>query len=138
MDTSKMKKEKLTLADAMKYPNAGIKDNFAGVPVIYDNIQTFLFEQLFANQFQVTADSNIDYCQLVLRSIDELTDMEKKYIADNFLSISQYWFDSEWDLESLLNACFSDKIKDLIDYLRSINIDIDGYIENGKAVKNEN
>ena len=77
-------------------------------------------------------------CKLILRDISELTDEERKHILNNF--IFDLYIDTVgiseivWDNFNDLLACCEHR-KESMDYLRSINIDIDGFLQSGKAVK---
>ena len=141
-----MTDNKLTLADCLKYPNAkildytGSKDN----PNDYRNIYDYIYKQGQLdgmNLEEITEDIFNDYyicnCKLILRDISELTDEEKKHILNNFIFdlFKDAIGESNWNSFDELFAICENKMG-LIDYLRSINIDIDDYLLSGKAVKN--
>ena len=125
--------DKLTLSDCFKYPNAKIiKYDIlnSGRTVIYDNIIRLI--ENYESGYHIIVHN----CKLILREITDLTDEEKKYINDNF---SYELFrdalgESNWNSFNELFAVCENKMG-LIDYLRSINIDIDGFLKSGKAVK---
>ena len=140
-----MTDNKLTLADCLKYPNAkildytGSKDN----PNDYRNIYDYIYKQGQLdgmNLEEITEDIFNDYyicnCKLILRDISELTDEEKKHILNNFIFdlFKDAIGESNWNSFDELFAICENKMG-LIDYLRSINIDIDGFLKSGKAVK---
>ena len=128
MDTFKMKKEELTLADAMKYPKAGmvILKGFDAVTKCRSVIH-YLESDWYKNNILL-----ISNCQLILRSIDQITEKEK----EEFFKIANNKSDGSHFMISNFQFFKSDIL--LTNYLRLIGIDIDGFIENGKAVKNEN
>jgi len=121
--------EKLTLPDAMKYPNAEIQ---YAENIKCSNIVDYFYQRYYNKDF----DYIIDDCQLILRSIDDLTEKEKKVIAKISLEVSEVFFQFvRYEMCCMEDYLITIKDKKCIDYLRSINIDIDGFIENGKAVK---
>ena len=147
--------DKLTLQDCFKYPKAKIKRIYdAEVTGTYKNIrlyQTFLYMvkdtiKLYPNIKQIRSSTELDFeamcnisnCKLILRDISELTDEERKHILNNF--IFDLYIDTVgiseivWNNFDDLLACCEHR-KESIDYLRSINIDIDGFLKSGKAVK---
>jgi len=129
-----MKPKELTLPDAMKYPNAEIRELYPMTDYFYKNICELINDRIKNENFFV--DCELVDCQLILRSIDDLTDKEKKYIANKFLFQGKSLkVVGNITLEHLIVCCQTDMIKDLIDYLRSIGIDVDGFLLNGKAVK---
>ncbi len=116
------KMEKLTLQDCFKYPNARIEritEKSVG-DVFYDNVFELIYRQ---GDFDSRTNTNTlkgifeDYTlceyQLILRPIESLTDEEKKIY------------------DKLDKKIYK---KDIIDYCRSINIDIDDLQEKGVAV----
>ena len=142
-----MTDNKLTLQDCCKYPNAkildytGSKDNPNDYKNIYDYVHTLgSFDS--RNLEDTTEDIFNDYyvcnCKLILRELGELTDEERKHILNNFIfelyigtvGISEI----VWNNFDDILACCENR-KESIDYLRSINIDIDGFLQSGKAVK---
>ncbi len=116
--------EKLTLADCFKYPNAHIKSKRKH---FFLNVLDYLEWNL-----QSIETKNL---QLTLRSIDQLTDAERKCIDNICGKLS--WENWQRSFEGIYTILSNKKTLELFDYLRSINIDIDGFIESGKAVKNE-
>jgi len=116
--------EKLTLADAMKYPGAVITEK--NTDYTWRGILRFLADT-------INIGYDISSCRLVLRSIDQLTDAEKKCIDNICGKLS--WENWQRSFEGIYTILSNKKILELFDYLRSRNIDIDGFIENGKAVK---
>ncbi len=134
-----MEKEKLTLADAMKYPNAEILE-VQQLEGTYFNAKKYKdiaeFCEKNSNDIRGFRYNEIikTHC-LILRSINELTEEEKEYIADNFLITKHFWDTRDRTFQNIINHCKTFKITNLIDHLRSIRIDIDGYLLNGKAVK---
>ena len=125
MDTFKMKKEELTLADAMKYPKSLIVREYPNKSTInYNNIFSFIWN---VGQSSVVYISD---CRLVLRSLDQLTEEEILEIGKIIVNDNREFL----DLDTILIQMKQVRIAD---YLRSRNIDIDGFLLNGKAVKNE-
>jgi len=105
--------DKLTLSDCFKYPNASLINKLG---LKCENLTEFI---------SATDGQDLDFTlqddgfKLILRDISELTGKEKNYIGKTM---------------GLLSIISKDRIE-LIDYLRSINIDIDRFLECGKAVK---
>ena len=125
-------REKLTLADAMKYPNAGIKNDSREYP----NLVSFIDSNIKVDLSTPLVNAWLDGYQLVLRSIDQLTGDEKEDISKFIIDEDDnFWWRWDGTFSQILEICPLENITVLIDYLRSRNIDIDGYIENGKAVK---
>jgi len=126
MDTSKMKTKELTLPDAMKYPKSLIVREYPNKSTInYNNIFSFIWN---VGQSSVVYISD---CRLVLRSLDQLTEEEILEIGKIIVNDNREFL----DLDTILVQMKQVRIAD---YLRSRNIDIDGFLLNGKAVKNEN
>ena len=126
MDTSKMKTKELTLPDAMKYPKSLIVREYPNKSTInYNNIFSFIWN---VGQSSVVYISD---CRLVLRSLDQLTEDEILEIGKIIVNDNREFL----DLDTILVQMKQVRIAD---YLRSRNIDIDGFLLNGKAVKNEN
>lgn len=137
---------KLTLQDFCKYNKAKVKNgkdiNEIERIDFYDNMfKTEFGDWIFAKN-----------CKLILRDITQLTDEEKEHIAETYLNDS---FDNshipktngksvasiqniQEQITLILEICSFEQIVEFIDYLRSINIDIDGFLESGKAVKEDN
>jgi len=125
MDTSKMKTKELTLPDAMKYPKSLIVREYPNKSTInYNNIFSFIWN---VGQSSVVYISD---CRLVLRSLDQLTEEEILEIGKIIVNDNREFL----DLDTILVQMKQVRIAD---YLRSRNIDIDGFLLNGKAVKNE-
>jgi hypothetical protein len=113
-----MKTEKLTLQDCFKYPKAKIKDG----SIIWDNLTNFIMEESELHH-------DLDW-KLILRPKSSLTDEENKKLVmllgdidgngNETLSIPA------WDI-------YRDDIITM-DYMRSINIDIDGLKERGLCI----
>ena len=123
MDTSKMKKEELTLPDAMKYPKSLIVREYPNKSTInYNNIFSFIWN---VGQSSVVYISD---CRLVLRSLDQLTE-------DEILEIGKIIVNDNREFLDLDTILIQMKQVRIADYLRSRNIDIDGFLINGKAVK---
>ena len=81
---------------------------------------------------------SLDNYQLELRTIGQLTDDEKKYIAKNFLLVDWGVLEGRTNQITLIHImswCEFEKLKDLLDYFREIGVDIDGMFVSGKAVK---
>jgi len=115
-------REKLTLQDCYKYPNAKIKGKEC-----FGSIESFSIKSTIE---WYRGDKNLDISEykVVLRSIDKLKEEEK----DTIDNITMY--DKEL-LELGTIVDYRHYSIAVMDYLRSINIDIDGFIDNGKAVK---
>jgi len=122
-----METEKLTLSDCFKYPKAKVQ--CYGEKILYDvyfiDVRN---EKLWLRNrpFEIGSDRDdisIEDCKLQLRPLSSLTD-EENCLCQSLQVIHQnengevYYYDS----------------KDSTDYLRSINIDIDGLQEKGVAV----
>jgi len=123
MDTSKMKTKELTLPDAMKYPKSLIVREYPNKSTInYNNIFSFIWN---VGQSSVVYISD---CRLVLRSLDQLTE-------DEILEIGKIIVNDNREFLDLDTILIQMKQVRIADYLRSRNIDIDGFLINGKAVK---
>jgi len=121
-----MKTKELTLPDAMKYPKSLIVREYPNKSTInYNNIFSFIWN---VGQSSVVYISD---CRLVLRSLDQLTEEEILEIGKIIVNDNREFL----DLDTILVQMKQVRIAD---YLRSRNIDIDGFLLNGKAVKNEN
>lgn len=110
---------KLTLEDCFKYYKATI---------IYEQEKFFGIGDFFRCS---NPTLNISDCKLILRTIEQLTDEEKR-ICDSFnknASLTKILFVGK----SLL----TDTSRDLADNLRKIGIDIDGMFKSGKAAKDD-
>jgi len=123
--------EKLTLKDCFKYPNARIReileDGISEDCIIHhDNLLDMLREVDEALWGELSS------CKLILRPIESLTDDEKKkyesFKNPIYLMIENASKDVIDYERVLMDTAES------IDYLRSINIDIDNLKEKGVAV----
>lgn len=124
-----MEKVKLTIRDAMLYPNAkaryeGNDWNITKLEIEKD----LLFLSININK-EIWAKCSD--CKLILRPLSDLTEGEMRELdCISYSSFEKYDLEVrdqeyvELDLASVR----------LADYLRSISIDIDGFIEAGKAV----
>lgn len=125
-----MEKEKLTLADAMKYPNAEILE-VQQLEGTYFNAKKYKdiaeFCEKNSNDIRGFRYNEIikTHC-LILRSINELTEEENRILKTKCF----YRQSMGGALIELIQHIGKGQ-----DYLRSIRIDIDGYLLNGKAVK---
>ena len=123
--------DKLTLQDCFKYPEAPIIHSRGKLKSVFELI-------IWAYNLNLSVSFILkDYeCKLILRDISELTDEEKKHILNNFIFdlFKDAIGESNWNSFDELFAICENKMG-LIDYLRSINIDIDGFLKSGKAVK---
>ena len=138
-----MTDNKLTLQDCFKYPFAKIVrfDLVLGVKIdTFYSIQDFIEESA---RYALISDKEISNCKLIRRDISELTDEEMEKISNDYLFVKCYsvkLFNELFGIISvgkLINyiANKENLLLPLFDYLRSINIDIDGFIKSGKAVK---
>jgi hypothetical protein len=124
----------MKIETAMKYPNARIHyylQNSQGEPLIYSNIISLIVNNPISDEMEF----EISNSKLQLRQLSSLTDEEKEYIHDNFIVKGLSTVRIYETLESMLNHCYADTKHKLIDYLRSINIDIDNLFESGEAEK---
>ena len=118
--------EKLTLEWCFKYYNARI--------IIADTTTFANVRCMGIPNSPQALDALEKYGQLQLRPLSSLTDEEKKHI-DKFLTYREgFWYNWNKTLLGLITHCFSFSVKDLIDYLRSINTDVDNCEERGIAV----
>ena len=135
-----MENKKLTLADVMLYPNAEIiQGGFIhyGIIHLYDEVIKECNDLGYGKPLE-EIHHNLEECQLILRSIDELTEDEKKELirlcSDDTEVLTIESLVSKYTVDFFIPSV--DRFHVLaIDYLRSIGIDIDGFLENGKAVK---
>ena len=111
--------EKLTLQDCFKYPKARIKYNSAKTESC-ESIDSFL-------TYSHLHKRDISDCKLILRPLSSLTDEEKENLVMMLGDIDGNGNETlsvpAWDI-------YSDDIITM-DYLRSINVDIDGLQERG-------
>jgi hypothetical protein len=125
----------MKIETAMKYPNARIVRYGEEMPFKkcsdYENILSLIVENVHhAYNYGEILKDNV---KLQLRQLSSLTDAEKEYIHDNFIVKGLSTVRIYETLESMLNHCYADTKHKLIDYLRSISIDIDNLIESGEA-----
>jgi hypothetical protein len=125
--------EKLTLQDCFKYPNARIINKDKDI-IVYSGIYYWIWASVLGTM-------NISDCKLILRPLkNSLVQAEKDYLLKTFLKPNDYDFDClffdeiEESIAFLLDILPFNMVAKLIDYLRSINIDIDGLQERGVAV----
>ena len=112
----------LTLQDCYKYPTASLSSpSFS--------LQYFTIGDYLSIEEPSYAISEL---KLILRDITDLTDEERKEVNDLYYldtkPLDVKVRDQEYIEIDLVNL-------KIADYLRSIYVDIDGYIECGKAVK---
>ena len=133
--------DKLTLQDCFKYPEAEIRHNSGGS---FKDVFELIIRSYDANMSTLYMLADYD-CKLILRSIEQLTDEERKHI-DRLACINPITVRSNlkksvlliryviYESKELDYAIMKDDLQ-ICDYLRSINIDIDDYLLSGKAVK---
>lgn len=130
-----MAKNKLTLEDILKYYKAEIipaeKGEWSGWIKSIDLEHKMLVVSLKGFYPEVHMDVHISDCKLILRDIEQLTDEERKHIMK--LSLNPLRF----PVLAFGTLDFFEDDKNVFDYLRSINIDIDGFLASGKAVKDD-
>lgn len=126
-----MKTENLTIKDYMLYPTSRVKygDTIFEVTGIDIKREMFVICNL---DLTLYTDEKISECKLILRSIDSLTKEEKDYIYENFYAGSRRT--SLVKLDFIYNTLSAHDAKAITDYFRSIRIDVDGFLLNGKAV----
>lgn len=127
-----MTEDKLTFRDALLYPKAMIVKNATK----YINIIAFIVHHPISDEMQY----EITNCKLILRTIEQLTDEEKQYIAKNFLLVDWGVLEGRTNQITLIHImswCEFEKLKDLLDYFREIGVDIDGMFKSGKAAKDD-
>ena len=116
--------EKLTLEDCFKYPKAslinplGLKTKSVIELIIYCYNANITINELI----------KIDNLKLILRSIEQLTDEEKKHIVENFLCFQENYKTFSCGVEYLFNCSFNETTNysvELADYLRKKNIMIE-------------
>ena len=125
-----MTEDKLTFRDALLYPKAMIVKNATK----YINIIAFIVHHPISDEMQY----EITNCKLILRTIEQLTDEEKKHIAKNFLLVDWNVLahnTNQITLIHIMSWCEFEKLKDLLNYKLKIGVDIDGMFVSGKAVK---
>lgn len=133
--------EKLTLQDYYKYNKSDVMHKGDRCRVITINVicASNCTESMYLNPIGKSYYiplAIVSDCKLILRDISQLTDEEKMHIDRKFLPIVL-------DTEETIHLPLKDSMKfieynlitEFIDYLRSINIDIDGLIALGTAVK---
>ena len=125
-----MKTEKLTLKDWQLYPNAKGSMSFKANDFMINNIEEFIIFRE-KNSGTILRSLDISKWKLQLRPIESLTEEEMFEIddldGDGKKPLDVKVRDQEYIEVDLTNVAISD-------YLRSINIDIDGFIASGKAV----
>ena len=111
-----MTEDKLTFRDALLYPKAMIVKNATK----YINRIAFIVHHPISDEMQY----EITNCKLILRTIEQLTDEEKKYINDNlFYDLFKNTLEHQhkvWTTVNKLCAVCKNKTE-LIDYLRKQN-----------------
>lgn len=133
--------ETLTLKYLMLYPKAKIQApvNRVGIVLNYYVKSNSITLQL--ENPTVEYRVNISDCELILRPLkNSLVQAEKEYLLKTFLKPNDYDFDClffdeiEESIAFLLYILPFNMVAKLIDYLRSINIDIDGLKEKGLCI----
>ena len=109
--------EKLTLQDCFKYPKARIKYNSAKTESC-ESIDSFL-------TYSHLHKRDISDCKLILRPLSSLTDEEKEILLPKY--------DEAIKIAENNDTHSFESSKLIVDYYRSINIDIDGLQERGIA-----
>jgi len=132
--------DKLTLSDCFKYPNAKVIPadigKWSGWIKSIDIEHKMLVVSLKGFYPEVHMDVHIADCKLILRDISELTDEEKEYAEYNyFFEECGDWANICEVFKCALGTFDGNNSVELADYLRSINVDIDGFFKCGKAVK---
>ena len=120
-----MKTEKLTIKDCMLYPNARINIKMSKSPKTSYSVIEFLDP---VNLDYVNLFGGDPTCKLQLRPIESLTEEER-------LKVGQIIVSDKGEFLHLDTMLVQMKQVKIADYLRSINIDIDGFIASGKAVE---
>ena len=125
-----METEKLTVKDAMLYPNATLFWGNGKNIKYYNNVFEFVIGLSHLSK------KFIPPCKLILRPIESLTEEEKKELIPCFTDSN--YFNSKiinpYNFVNMTKYCFSSKIVFLIDKLSEWNIDFRGFLYNGKAV----
>ena len=133
--------ETLTLKYLMLYPKAKIQApvNRVGIVLNYYVKSNSITLQL--EDPSVEYRVNISDCKLILRPLkNSLVQAEKDYLLKTFLKPNDYDFDClffdeiEESIAFLLDILPFNMVAKLIDYLRSIDIDIDGLKEKGLCI----
>jgi hypothetical protein len=119
----------MKIENALKYPNARINcyRSMQNKSLIYSNIISLIANNPISDEMEF----EISNSKLQLRQLSSLTDEEKVIIITYFYEGFKNQVVDWADYDNLLGCvkCFNE----FIDYLRSINIDIDGLIESGEA-----
>ena len=115
-----MDKRKLTLADCFKYPFAEIFSHYHTFTTVVQ------FMEFYSDQDEAPATEWIKDYKLKLRPFESLTEEEKE-------KLSELWMDGK-PLAKIIGGFISRANLNSTDYLRSINIDIDGLKEQEIAV----
>ena len=122
-----MTDNKLTLQDCFKYPEAEIRH----IGGSFKDVFELIIRSYDANMSTLYMLADYD-CKLILRSIEQLTDEEKKHI-DRLACINPIRYVIYESIE-LSYAIMKDDLQ-ICDYLCSIGVDIHGFLQSGKAVK---
>lgn len=137
-------KSELTLQDILKYHNAEIYYQSEKYKIYSVNIITEHIELIHSQYWDMDVlDENsftdvicISDCKLILRDISELTDEEKEYIDKKYMPLCLDEYEPiNLDFKDSMEFITYNLVTELIDYLRSINIDIYNFLKSGKAVK---
>ncbi len=121
-----MKTEKLTIKDWQLYPNAKGSMSFKANDFMINNIEEFIIFRE-KNSGTILRSLDISKWKLILRPIESLTEEER-------LKVGQIIVSDKGEFLHLDTMLVQMKQVKIADYLRSINIDIDGFIASGKAV----
>ena len=121
-----METEKLTLKDWQLYPNAKGSMSFKANDFMINNIEEFIIFRE-KNSGTILRSLDISKWKLQLRPIESLTEEE-------MLKVDEIIVNDEREFLHLSTILIQMKQVNIADYLRSINIDIDGFIASGKAV----
>ena len=132
-----METEKLTLKDWQLYPNAKGSMSFKANDFMINNIEEFIIFRE-KNSGTILRSLDISKWKLQLRPIESLTEEEKKEFEEKFLTMHEVTIKDLGGINEaiafLLDVLSFEKVISLINFFRSINIDIDGFIASGKAV----
>ena len=116
--------QKLTIQDICKYPNSRVvwgKESFRVIRLLLENTEVIGISNDY--DFRISSVTNwvrTYDCKLELRTIKDMTDEER--------SIMYCINTKEAGMPCL-------KYIEITDYLRSISVDIDNFISQGKAVR---
>jgi len=117
--------EKLTLEWCFKYPKARIREYGLSYNTYLDEYDNLL---CMLKIYDAELWEKTQNCKLILRPLSSLTDEERNYLSEidfktEHKDVDIYNGFSVWGIHITTT-----------DYLRSINIDIDGLQEQGKAI----